>query len=227
MKEPLSLMNRREFLLATSLAAGGVLAGSCASPGRKPTAGGTTRIHWTRNNASGLFTNVACEGRSWVTSESVRVLDGTCRLLDEAQTTLLGVSRPRASLGPLRVELLHQVRDGRHGFGEDLLEATLTVRNASDRPQMVEVGFTTSVQPAGAIGAQQVYVPLSAAGLFGDGRFAALGVKNFLKDCNQTIGTGEFTCHYLELYSMELQARMGGLLHDFGKLLLLPPHIQA
>ncbi len=33
-----------------------------------------------------------------------------------------------------------------------------------------------------------------------------------------------FTCHYLELYSMELQARMGGLLHDFGKLLLLKLH---
>ena len=36
-----------------------------------------------------------------------------------------------------------------------------------------------------------------------------------------------FTCHYLELYSMELQARMGGLLHDFGKLLLVKLHPYA
>jgi len=42
------------------------------------------------------------------------------------------------------------------------------------------------------------YVPLCAAGLFRDGRFAALGVKNFLKDCNQVIGADEFQCHYLE-----------------------------
>ena len=198
MKEPLSLMNRREFLLATSLAAGGVLAGSCASPGRKSATGGTARIRWTRNNASRLFMDVACEGRSWVASELVRVLDGTCRLPDGAQAILLNASRPHASLGPLRVELLHQVRDSRHGFGEDLLEATLIVRNASDRPQSVEVGFSTSVQPAGIIGVPQVYVPLSAAGLCGDGRFAAFGVKNFHKDCNQTLGAGEFTCHYLE-----------------------------
>ncbi|MFI5355281.1 MAG: response regulator, partial [Desulfobaccales bacterium] len=33
-----------------------------------------------------------------------------------------------------------------------------------------------------------------------------------------------FTCHYLELYSMELQARMAGLLHDLGKLLLVKLH---
>ena len=36
-----------------------------------------------------------------------------------------------------------------------------------------------------------------------------------------------FTCHYLELYSLELQARMGGLLHDFGQLLLLKLHPHA
>jgi len=30
-----------------------------------------------------------------------------------------------------------------------------------------------------------------------------------------------YTCHYLEFYSMESQARMAGLLHDLGKLVLL------
>lgn len=151
-----------------------------------------------RNSTSRLFTDVACEGRSWVGSDSVRLLDGTCRLLDEAKATLLSASRSYASYGPLRIELRHQLCDSGNGIREDLLEATLTVRNASDRPQRVEIGFGTSVQPAGSASAQQVYVPLNAAGLFGDGRFAALGVKNFLKDCNQPLGAGEFTCHYLE-----------------------------
>ncbi|MBI5684511.1 MAG: hypothetical protein HZC54_05495 [Verrucomicrobia bacterium] len=202
-------MNRREFLLTTSLATGGLLAGSCGSPGSKPAARvaapspkpakrGAERFRWTRNNTSRLFTDVACEGRSWVGTELVRIMDGTCRLLDETQVTLLNASRYHASHGPLRLELRHQLHDSGNGVRDDLLEATLTVRNASDRPQQVEVGFGTSVQPAGSTGAQQVYVPLNAAGLFGDGRFAALGVKNFLKDCNQPIGTGEFVCHYLE-----------------------------
>jgi HD-like signal output (HDOD) protein/CheY-like chemotaxis protein len=31
----------------------------------------------------------------------------------------------------------------------------------------------------------------------------------------------QYTCHYLEFYSMESQARMAGLLHDIGKLVLL------
>lgn len=34
----------------------------------------------------------------------------------------------------------------------------------------------------------------------------------------------QYTCHYLEFYSMESQARMAGLLHDLGKLILL--HLQ-
>ena len=105
MKRPLSLINRREFLITTSLATGGLLAGSCASPGRKSAAGSAARIRWTRNNASRLFTDVACEGRSWVASESVRVLDGTCRLLDEAQAILLNASRPHASAAGQRAPL--------------------------------------------------------------------------------------------------------------------------
>jgi hypothetical protein len=199
-------MNRREFLLATSLAAGGLLAGSCGTPASKPAPRvasrgvkrGATRFRWTRHTASRLFTDVAHDGRSWVGSESPRLLDGSCRLLDEPPAPLLNAGRPRASIGPLRVELRHQLLDSGNGFGEDLLEASLAVRNTSERPQRVEVGFATSARPAAQTGAQQIYVPLCAAGLFGDGRFAALGVKNFLKDCNQTLGTGEFACHYLE-----------------------------
>jgi hypothetical protein len=118
--------------------------------------------------------------------------------LDETQATLLNAGRYHASHGLLRIELRHQLRDSGHGVREDLLEAVLTVRNASDRPQRVEIGFGTSLRPGGAGGAQQVYLPLSAAGLFGDGRFAALGVRGFLKDCNQPVAAGEFACHYLE-----------------------------
>ena len=82
--------------------------------------------------------------------------------------------------------------------GEDLLEAALTVRNVSNQPQRVELAFATSVQPSPQIEQQQIYIPLNAAGGSGDSRFAALGVKQFLKDCNQRVGRGDFQAHYLE-----------------------------
>jgi hypothetical protein len=72
------------------------------------------------------------------------------------------------------------------------------VRNTSDQSRQVEVEFATSVQPSPRVEKQRVYVPLSAAGLSGDGRFAALGVKGFFKDCNHFVGADRFAAHYLE-----------------------------
>ena len=194
-------MNRRKFLTQAGIAAGGLLTlPSCVS--KQNTSPRTThrRIHWTREAQSRLFSAVSWDGAPLVPGDAPGLLGGGCRLLDEApaQTTWLSANRSVGTHGPLRGELRHQLRDSGRGLGEDLLEATLTVRNVSGQPQRVELAFATLVQPSAQIEQQQIYVPLSAAGGSGDSRFAALGVKQFLKDCNQHVGQGDFQAHYLE-----------------------------
>ena len=108
----------------------------------------------------------------------------------------LGVDRPARSSGRCIVELQHRLLDS--GAGEDLLEAEISIRNEADQAQEVEVTFLTSVQPGADITQQRIYIPLSAAGGSRDGRFAALGVKEFLEDCQQQVGAKDFACHYLE-----------------------------
>jgi hypothetical protein len=195
-------MKRREFLTKTGLAAGGIMTlASCVSEqGAAKRVSGSRRIQWKHAAQSRLFSVVSWDGAPLVLGDAPGLLTGGCRLLDEApaQTTWLNSTQSSASHGPLRVELRHQLRDSGNGLGEDLLEATLTVRNVSGQPQRVELAFATSVQPSPQVELQQVYVPLNAAGGSGDSRFAALGVKQFLKDCNQRVGRGEFQAHYLE-----------------------------
>ena len=195
-------MKRREFLSQAGTALGGLM--TLAAFGQQSSPAGNAdsrpRLRWNRDGNSRLFAAVSWDGAPLVRGDAPGLLDGTCRLLDEApaKTTWLSARCPRAEHGPLRVELRHELRDTGRGLGEDLLEAVLTVRNVSDQAQRVELAFATSVQPSGQVEQQQVYVPLNAAGLAGDGRFAALGVKQFLKDGNQQVGRGEFTAHYLE-----------------------------
>jgi hypothetical protein len=158
------------------------------------------RLLWHREPKAELFSALAWDGAPLTLGAAPGLLDGGCRLLDEApaQATWLGAGRSAATHGPLRVALSHRLRDSGCGLCEDLLEAALTVRNVSGQAQRVELVFATSVQPSAHVERQQVYVPLSAAGGSGDNRFAALGVKQFLKDCNQCVGRGEFHAHYLE-----------------------------
>lgn len=194
-------MKRRTFILQAGLAAGGSITTVARAAERiadttQPPGG----IRWKRASSSSLYSSVVFDGEPLVTGELPGLLDGRCRLWSEApeKATHLGPGQTTARHGPLRVELLHQLRDTGAGLGEDLLEATLVIRNESDRPQQIETVFATSAQPDPAALTQQVYLPLTAAGVNGDKRFAALGVKEFLKDCRQSVGPGEFQCHYLE-----------------------------
>lgn len=146
-----------------------------------------------------MFTQVQCDGAPLATSEP-GLLDGFCRLVKETpeNSAMLGAGRPSARHGPLQIELHHQLLRSGGTHGEDLLEATLTVKNASNDPQTVELGFATSAQPSGHLAGQHVYIPVNAAGPAGDLWFAPLGVKQFIKDCRYKVGDGELKCHYLE-----------------------------
>ena len=176
-------MKRRTFILQAGLAAGGSITNVARAAERiayttKPPGG----IRWKRTSSSSLYSSVVCDGEPLVTGELPGLLDGRCRLWSEApeKATHLGPGQTAAKHGPLRVELLHQLRDTGVGLGEDLLEATLIIRNESDRPQQIETVFATSAQPNPAALTQQIYLPLSAAGLNGHKRFDVIGVEDFL-----------------------------------------------
>jgi hypothetical protein len=172
-------MDRRQFILNTGLVVGGLMT-SPLSAARKSN---RSRIRWTQHDR--LFTAVSCDGNPM--APNATLLSAACR-----------VAGKRSEHGSLHTTLEHRLYDSGAGLGEDVLAATLTVRNVSERLQETEIEFATSARPSSDLTTQRVYLPLCAAGLFGDGRFAALGVKNFLRDCSYPVGAGNFAAHYLE-----------------------------
>jgi hypothetical protein len=207
-------MNRRQLLKRT---AGGVLAGitaNCAKLHMPVLAKSViSPIRWSRSADSGIFEQVHCEELPLVPSEAFGLLNGRCRLITEdkpGETVTLRNGKKPIQLGPLRLSFAHRLYNSQLGRGEDLLQATITLQNLSDRPQSLEAGFVSSAQPGKNISEQHVYIPISAAGLNSDSRLAPLGSKQFLKDCRQHIGAKDFQCHYLEpmaSYKQQLQTR--------------------
>jgi hypothetical protein len=177
-------MRRRDFLKRAALA-GSASALSGLMPARA-TAADNNKLSWRGDSQTRLFTGVSADGVPLVARDDPGLLTASRHLAGST------------AAGPLRVSVEHRLHDSGAGRGEDLLEATLTVQNTSDRPQNAILDFATSAQPLPRVQQQRAYLPLTAAGLFGDGRFAELGVKNFLKDCDHALGANEFQCHYLE-----------------------------
>ena len=201
MRNPRLFMNRREFAFRAGFAAVGVVTTAPRVIANHTLSTGIVRrIRWTAAGGSRLFSTVSCDGESMVDGPNGKLLAGECRLWNEASGRTAGLTpeQPSAVHGPLRIKLGHELRNSGGGLGEDVLEATLTVRNVSDRPQQIEAAFVTSASPSPHITDQHLYLPLNAAGLSGDNRFKELVVKEFLKDCDQVIDSPEFQCHYLE-----------------------------
>jgi hypothetical protein len=184
-------INRREFIVQTALAGSGLLTMVSGST----LMADANRVRWTRRD--GLFTGVICDGQPMTpTSE---LLEADVRLAVESSAPArLSASRDVSHVGPLRAELRHHLANSGNGMGDDVLEASLTVGNTSDRPQRIEVEFITSAQPSSRVETQHVYIPLSAAGLANDPRFTPFGVKGFLKDGDLAVGRADIQCHYLE-----------------------------
>lgn len=194
-------MNRREFVLKSGRVAGALAMGRAwgvsLSAAAEPAGG--TRLTWQQDAVTKLFIGVSVDGRSLATRKDIVLLEGLCRWASAGpgEAVRLGARHARARLGPLHLELRHRLFAGGQS-GEDLLEATLSVRNEADRAHKVEAYFLSGAQPGADISRQRVYLPLSAAGGSRDGRFAALGVKDFLEDCEQPADTRDLACHYLE-----------------------------
>ncbi len=159
-------------------------------------------IGWKRSSSSRPFASVTWDAEPLVAAHESRpgLLDGYWRTRRGGSEPLARVTadKPSRRSGPVRATLQHQLHDTGAELGEDLLEATLTLRNESSVAQAVEVGFASSVHLGAEASELRVYLPLNAAGLTGDQRFAALGVADFLRDCNQVLRPGAIRCHYLE-----------------------------
>lgn len=185
-------MRRRDFIVGSSMAG----AGAVWIPRTAFAADAPQGIRWTKDETTGVFTAVACDGQPCVLlNQSAGLLGAALRVMG-GETVRLGSQRSSARVGPLDVELRHRLSDS--GAGEDTLAAELVIRNQTDRPQVVEAMLLTALQPHEDLTRQRIHVPLSAAGGARDPRFKALGVDGFLEECEQAVGAKDFACHYLE-----------------------------
>jgi len=156
---------------------------------------GQHRVRWTGDGK--FFSAVRWNGQQ--VFQTAQLLDAIVRIVDKDIPEIrLNSSHPEYSGDLIKASIAHKLFRSSASNDEDILEATLTIRNISGNPLTAEIAFTTSVQPSEVIENQQLYIPLSSSALNVDPRFSALGVTNFLKDCNQQVGSGEFQCHYLE-----------------------------
>ena len=166
--------------------------------GDEPMLAAGSGISWHRHEGSKLFDRVAVNGQPLLNpEEGVGLLDGWAQLVEDGKSgaeTMLDCGEPDGKCGPVQLSLAHSLRRSTGNSKEDLLEATLTLQNRSERPCEVLAGFLTGARPCRNIADQQVYVPLSAAGL----RDPEDDKRKRLKDCRQAVGTDGFLCHYLE-----------------------------
>ncbi len=191
-------MNRREFIAAAGATALGLPLASTRLFGKTAQAAATTDIVWRRHEPSKLFDGVAVNGQPLLDAkEGAGLFDGCAQLLEHGKLgpeVSVNCRAPSRPCGPVQVTLTHSLRRTAGGPGEDLLEATLTLQNQSSQPCEALAGFLTGARPCRNVADQQVYVPLSAAGL----RDPEDDERRRLKDCRQSIGAEGFLCHYLE-----------------------------
>ena len=191
-------MNRREFISISGATLWSLSAGPTTLFAETPIQDAESGIHWRRHGDSGLFEGVSVNGRPLVLSEEgVGLFDGFCHLIEDGKPgreVLLNSGRPQGECGPIQISLTHRMQCSAGGSKEDLLEATFTLRSRADKSCQVFCGFLTGVRPCRNADDQQVYVPISAAGL-GDSEDDK---RHRLKDCRQAVGPNGFLAHYLE-----------------------------
>jgi hypothetical protein len=194
-------MRRRDFLAVSSAGLLGAitLAHRClrAEPANLP----PKPIIWQHISQTSLFQQVTANGQPLVRGKQAGLLDGFCRHSDgsaDSPIMALTAANPIGRCGPVRLSLTHRLLAYSSGSNDDVLQASLTLHNPSDRPQTIDAGFQSAARPCQAAADQHVYLPISAGGLLRDERLAELGSQKWPQDCHQTVGASGFLCHYLE-----------------------------
>lgn len=110
-------MRRREFIVGSSIAG----AGAVWMPHTAFAADAPQGIRWTRDENTGMFTAVACDGQPCVLlNQSAGLLGAALRVMG-GETVRLGSHHSSARVGSLDVELRHRLMSS--GAGEDTLAA--------------------------------------------------------------------------------------------------------
>jgi hypothetical protein len=180
-------------------------------------------IKWMKTSGSNLFGQVIGEGQNFVRSSSASVLDAFCIIADDTKGKSALNLKPgseSAEQFALKANLRHRLHQSGKTPGEDLLEATLVLRNTGSAIKNIDVKFISSTHASDQFTAQQLYIPISAAGLFKDDRHASIGSLEFLTDCDNKVGKDAFACHYLEPMASNPSVRK-------TKALLLAPVIDS
>ena len=160
------------------------------------------KIKWQRASDNKLFHQVSCDGASLVGSKHLGLLNANISVGDvnvRMNNLNLNPENDNGKIAGLRSNLQHSLKSSGLTPGEDdVLEATLSIKNTANGPLKVNIAFTTAAQPSNEVDSQKVYIPISATSLNKDPRYAELGSMDFLQDCEQKVGKDEFSCHYLE-----------------------------
>jgi hypothetical protein len=193
-------VRRRDFL-----AVGGAGLLVAIAPARRQLGAATAGpfregLAWQRHGQSGLFEQVTANGQPLARGKQAGLLDGFCRPSGKAAggaDSVVTAATPAGQCGPVRLGLTHRLLASDGGQKLDLLEASLTVRNSSDRAETIEVGFRSAARPCNRAADQQIYVPLSIGRSLAS-RFEELGGPQWRLDCRQPVGADGFLGHYLE-----------------------------
>ena len=191
-------MERRNFI---SLAGTGLLGTSMLPKSLFGIPSSKSKLRWVKNAGNKLFGQVICEEEPFVRNSASGVLDANCFLIDKGKRyheINLKPGKEKISNEQIEGRLTHKLLKTPFGQYEDLLEATLTVRNLSNTVKQLDISFITSAQSSNQFDQQKIYIPISAAGLFKDERHAGIGSLEFFTDCDHQVGRENFECNYLE-----------------------------
>jgi hypothetical protein len=192
-------MERRNFIVKTGTGLLGVSLFPKESFSRLP---GEKGLNWKKEKPdSQLFSQVVCDGDPFLRHSGAGILDARCNLTEQGKNQsgfTLGPGREWINENGLEATLHHRLHEAGNSPDENLLEASLKIRNIKNTVISIDLSFVTGVQVSEKIDEQQVYIPVSAAGLFRDERHAAMGSLEFITDCNHHAGKEYFECHYLE-----------------------------
>lgn len=191
-------MERRNFI---SLTGAGIIGTTLLRESVLGTPSSKSKLRWEKNKGDKLFSQLICEEKPFIRNTSAGLLDAKC-CFSKGDKNLseiyLKPGNENIIVNQIDTALTHQLHKTPFGDGEDLLEAVFTVRNLSSVSIQLDISFITAAHSSEQYDNQKIYIPVSAAGLFKDPRHAPIGSLEFLTDCDQKIGRGNFECHYLE-----------------------------